>query len=103
MSLMDQPPTRTPYSAKKTVKPISFFFAAPKAKSVCLCGDFNDWNATAHPMKRRADGWWFLQVPLTHGHHLYYFVVDGEPTLDPQSAGVVRNQRDEVASLIAVS
>ena len=103
MNLTYKTPADMRYSAKKMTKPISFFFAAPKAKSVCLTGDFNRWDPTSHPMQQREDGWWYLQVPLTHGHHLYQFVVDGEPTLDPHASGIKRNERDEPASLIAVS
>ena len=91
------------YSAKQMAKPISFFCSAPKAKSVCLSGEFNDWNPASHPMRQREDGWWHLQVPLTHGHHLYHFVVDGKPTLDPRGAGVKRNEHNQVASVMAVS
>jgi 1,4-alpha-glucan branching enzyme len=103
MNLAFKMPTRAPYSAKNMTKPVSFFFAAPNAKSVCLAGDFNDWNPTSHPMQRRENGWWYLQVPLTHGHNLYQFLVDGEPTLDPHAAGVRRNEHDEVASVMAVN
>jgi len=42
MSLTYMMPVAIRYSAKKMAKPISFFLAAPKAKSVCLTGDFND-------------------------------------------------------------
>ena len=96
-------PNPTRYSAKHMAKPVSFFFAAPQALAVCLSGDFNDWNPTSHPMERRADGWWYLQVPLTHGHHLYHFVVDGKPTLDPHAVGAKRNEHDQPASVRAVS
>jgi DNA-directed RNA polymerase omega subunit len=30
--------------------------AAPGAKSVCIVGDFNDWNTHANPMKRQENG-----------------------------------------------
>jgi hypothetical protein len=49
------------------------------------------------------DGWWFIQVPLTHGHHQYRFVADGKPMLDPHAAGVARNERNEEVSLVAAS
>ncbi len=54
-------------------------------------------------MRRRPDGWWYLQVELTHGHRQYRFLVDGRPTLDPQAAGVGRNEANEPVSIIAVS
>ena len=84
-------------------KPINFYCDAPKAGAVHLVGDFNRWNPAAHPMERRVDGWWFLQVPLTHGHHQYRFLVDGQPMLDPRAGGIARNERNEQVSLVAVS
>lgn len=89
------------YSAHNSHKPVSFFCAAPHAKTVELVGDFNHW----HPlqMTRSVDGWWTTQVELCHGHHEYQFLVDGQPTLDPHALGTVRNERNERVSLMAVS
>ena len=103
MNAMYEKAKTSRYPARKTAKPVNFYLAAPKAKSVCLAGDFNDWNPGSHLMQRRSDGWWHVQVPLTHGHHQYYFVVDGKVTLDEQAAGVASNERGEMVSLIAVS
>jgi 1,4-alpha-glucan branching enzyme len=91
------------YSAKNMIKPVNFYCAAPGAKSVNLVGDFNDWDPTSDPMEQRVDGWWFLQVPLTHGHHQYRYLVDGKSMLDPRAAGTAHNERNEEVSLIAVS
>jgi 1,4-alpha-glucan branching enzyme len=85
------------------VKPVNFYFAKSDAKSVKLAGDFNDWNPHSLPMRRRVDGWWFIQVLLTHGHHTYVFLVDGTPTLDPKATGTVQVDRFSKASVIAVS
>ena len=92
-----------PYSAKNISKPINFYYARPDARSVSLIGDFNGWDPSSLPMQRRMDGWWFIQVPLTHGHHRYLFLVDGTPTLDPGSSGTVEVEGYSKASLIAVS
>lgn len=89
------------YSAHNSRKPVSFFCPAPQAKKVELVGDFNDWQPL--PMTQSVDGWWLAQVELCHGHHEYQFMVDGQPTLDPQATGTVHNQRGERVSLIAVS
>jgi len=91
------------YSAKKATKPINFFCAASEAQSVYLMGDFNNWNPTSLPMEQRVDGWWYLQVQLTHGHHQYHFLVDGTPTLDPHAIGTARNDRYAQVSVVAVS
>jgi len=90
-------------SGARMLKPINFYCTAPKAQTVALIGDFNGWDPASHPMQRRIDGWWFLQIPLVHGHHQYLFLVDGAPTLDPHATGASRNERYSRVSLIAVS
>ena len=89
------------YCAENTHKPVNFYCAAPRARSVELVGDFNHWQP--FPMKRSLDGWWLAQVQLCHGHHQYRFLVDGAPMLDPHATGVARDEQDEQVSLIAVS
>jgi len=97
-------PATSRYSAKRMAKPVNFYcHARPDAKSVRLVGDFNDWDLTSLPMQRQPDGCWFVQIPLTHGHHQYVFLVDGEPELDPDAAGIVRVDTFGKASVIAVS
>ena len=91
------------YSAKSLVKPVPFLWLAPKAREVYVTGDFNDWDATAHPMKQMPDGAWRLEIPLNHGHHHYLFIVDGKRILDPRAQGMARNENDEKVSLVAVS
>lgn len=90
-----------PYSAKNAHKPVSFFCRAPGASSVELVGDFNHWHPL--PMEKSVDSSWRAQVELCRGHHQYRFLVDGQPTLDPAASGIVRNERGERVSLIAVS
>jgi len=91
----------SPYSAEHSLRSVHFYCAAPRARSVELVGDFNEWHPT--PMQRSVDGWWCAEVELCHGHHQYRFLVDGRPMLDPHAAGIARDGRDEPVSLIAVS
>ena len=95
------PHNHSPYSAHNSTKSVNFYCAAPHAKVVELAGDFNHWQA--FPMHRSVDGWWHAQVQLHHGHHQYRFLVDGQPVLDPQAAGIARDEHGERVSLIAVS
>lgn len=81
--------------------PVSFYCAAPNAKTVDLVGDFNHWHP--FPMTRSVDGWWHARVELPHGHHQYRFLVDGKPMLDPHATGIVRDEHGDRVSLIAVS
>ena len=90
-------------TTRTTTKPVNFFCAAPSAQSVYLVGDFNEWDRASHPMRRHVDGWWFIQVQLAHGHHRYRFLVDDKPVLDPQAAGIARDEHNQQVSLLAVS
>jgi 1,4-alpha-glucan branching enzyme len=81
---------------------VGFSCDAPHAQTVYLIGDFNDWNHLSHPMRRNADGSWFLQVPLSRGRHYYQFVVDGQTVLDPHSMYLLLETRHEFVSLIAL-
>ncbi len=87
----------------KNLRAVNFICHATQARSVSVVGDFNQWNPTAHPMKRMPDRSWLLNVELKHGHHRYAFLVDGILTLDPSAQGVTRNDKGERVSLIPVS
>jgi 1,4-alpha-glucan branching enzyme len=99
----DQVEPANRYSAERTIHQVNFSCFAPSARQVSVAGDFNHWDPNANPMCWLPDGGWVLTLPLHHGHHLYYFVIDGEPALDPRAMGTVENERGEAASLIAVS
>lgn len=96
-------PSPRRYSARRTRHHVDFFCEAPEAKSVCLVGDFNDWQPGVNPMERMFDGRWMASLELHHGHHQYLFLVDGQPRLDTSAQGTTRNERDERVSLVAVS
>lgn len=56
-------------------------FALPKeveAETAALCGDFNDWDETSHPMKRLAKGNFKVTVKLEPGTYRYRYLLDGE-------------------------
>jgi hypothetical protein len=44
-----------------------------------------------------------VEVRLTHGHHRYLLLVDGVPTLDPQTTEAARNNDSANVSVLAVS
>jgi len=46
--------------------------AEVKAQSACLCGEFNDWDQSSHPMKRRKDGSFALTISLKPGRQYRY-------------------------------
>jgi 1,4-alpha-glucan branching enzyme len=68
-------------SKKRTraaTKLVSFEHFAPAARVVALVGDFNQWDASKHPMKLGAGGQWQVAVRLKPGTYQYKFVVDGD-------------------------
>jgi len=71
-----------------------FVLLAPGAESVSVVGDFNDWDATVTPLRRRGgEGVWVADVDLRGGRHVYSFVVDGEEWVPDE--GVPRAPDDE--------
>jgi 1,4-alpha-glucan branching enzyme len=48
------------------------------AKKVAVVGNFNDWDATANPMKRRKDGSFAATVKLACGERYQFrYLIDG--------------------------
>ena len=71
------PPQRKP-GAKGTTK---VTFNLPKevqAEKVAVCGDFNDWDPEANPMKKLKDGRFQAAVNLPEGEYRYRFLIDDE-------------------------
>src|ERR1017187_846909 len=81
---------------------IRFCCAAPRAESVYLVGDFNEWNSTSHPMEPWLKGWWSIQVPLLPGRHYYRFLVNGKAMLDPHAEEFARDEHDGKVSVINI-
>ena len=51
--------------------------AAPDAKSVCIVGDFNNWNTHANPMKRLKDGNYSIELYLELGREYQFrYLID---------------------------
>jgi 1,4-alpha-glucan branching enzyme len=49
------------------------------ADTVALCGEFNEWDAAKHPMKRRKDGSFSITISLKPGNeYRFRYLVDGE-------------------------
>jgi 1,4-alpha-glucan branching enzyme len=50
-----------------------------EVETVCLCGDFNGWSKTAHPMKRRKDRTFAVMLWVDAGReYRFRYLVDGE-------------------------
>lgn len=64
---------------------VEFSLRAPAAQRVFVAGEFNNWSATATPMRKGANGQWVVTVPLKPGRYQYKFVVDGKWLPDPDN------------------
>jgi 1,4-alpha-glucan branching enzyme len=64
---------------------VTFSLSAPSAREVSLGGDFNHWDAIAHPMKKDANGLWKKTLVLAPARYEYKFMVDGGWQNDPKN------------------
>lgn len=64
---------------------VDFRLKAPKARKVCLVGDFNHWKPDTLPLAKLPGGTWELTMPLPRGRYLYRFWVDGQERADPEN------------------
>jgi len=84
--------------------PVEFLLVAPRAASVMLVGDFNDWTASATPLHMAAaGGLWAVTVPLAPGRYRYAFVVDGKRWQpDPSAPPAPDDEFGSPASVVTV-
>jgi hypothetical protein len=79
-----------------------FVLVAPKAASVSLVGDFNDWDPARSPM-RTAHGVWATVVPLAPGRYRYAFLVNGvEWRADPGAPAAIDDEFGTPSSVVTV-
>ena len=71
---------------KVTLRRVTFSLDIPKANSVIVVGDFNDWQTNGHTLKRNKQGVWTTTLNLPPGTYQYRFLVDGEWCDDPNCA-----------------
>ena len=52
--------------------------AEVQADRVTVCGDFNEWSTTSHPLRHYKDGHFDVTIDLTDGtDYQYRFLLDG--------------------------
>jgi 1,4-alpha-glucan branching enzyme len=73
-------------------KEVRFGLSAAPGSKVFVAGSFNNWNATANPMKDNPDNRHFkANFLVPEGKHEYKFVVNGVWMTDPKCADSVPN------------
>ncbi len=94
-------------SPKKGKVLVTFEFPAEVwASQVCLIGDFNRWDPTAHPLRqRRDDEVWAITLELDSGQtYEFRYLLDGERWCnDPQADGYAPNPHGGHNSVVVAS
>lgn len=81
---------------------ITFQLAAPGAQEVSIAGDFNEWNAKKHSLKKKSGGFWERTLMLFPGRYEYKFLVDGVWRVDPSNSLLCKNTFGTRNSVIEV-
>ena len=89
-------------SVEKVEGGIKFVYYDPDAGTVFLAGTFNNWNATATPMKRDDKGYWSVVMKLSPGKHEYKFVVDGAWITDLENPNTKPDPYGGVNSVVEI-
>ena len=76
---------KTSPKKKSNKQRVTFSLSEPNANEVSLGGDFNNWDAIAHPMKKDANGVWKKPLVLPPARYEYKFLVDGRWRNDPKN------------------
>jgi 1,4-alpha-glucan branching enzyme len=76
---------KTSPKKKSSRRRVTFSLEAPTANEVSLGGDFNNWDPSAHSMKKDANGVWKKTLVLAPARYEYKFLVDGRWRNDPKN------------------
>ena len=92
------------YGVNQINEAIVFVTLYPRAGSVQVAGDFNNWQPVATPMEKVGDssGVWQTKMNLPPGRYRYRLVVDGQWQQDPYNHHTELNQFGEFNSIVEV-
>jgi chromosome partitioning protein len=92
------------YGVRQLDDAIMFISLYPKAQSVQIAGDFNNWDPSKTSLtKDLSKGTWYIKVPLGTGKYRYRLVVDGKWQHDPYNEKTEMNPYGEQNSILEVS
>jgi 1,4-alpha-glucan branching enzyme len=75
----------------------------PRASTVEIAGDFNNWQPSANPMQKVGEsGAWQTKIKLPQGRYRYRLVVDGHWQQDPYNEMTELNPFGEYNSIVEV-
>ena len=91
------------YGASQINDAVVFVTLYPRATSVHLAGDFNQWQPSVSPMQRIGDtGVWQAKLKLPQGTYRYRLVVDGQWQQDPYNERTEVNPYGEYNSVVEI-
>lgn len=91
------------YGVNQINDAVVFVTLYPRATSVHLAGDFNNWQPSASPMQRIGDtGVWQTKLKLQQGTYRYRLVVDGQWQQDPYNERTEVNPYGEYNSVVEI-
>ncbi len=91
------------YGVRQLEDAVMFVTLYPRASSVQIAGDFNNWQPDATPLKKvGANGAWQIKLPMNKGKYRYRLVVDGQWQQDPYNETTESNPYGELNSVLEV-
>lgn len=91
------------YGVSQTEDASVFVTLYPRAESVHVAGDFNNWQPSETPMQKVGDsGVWQTKLKLPQGRYRYRLVVDGQWQQDPYNERTEMNPYGEFNSIVEV-
>jgi len=91
------------YGVNQIEDAVVFVTLYPRANSVQIAGDFNNWQPEEAPMQKVGDGGaWQTKLSLPAGRYHYRLVVDGQWQQDPYNELTELNPFGEFNSIIEV-
>ena len=91
------------YGVRQVDDAVMFVSLYPRAESVSIAGDFNNWNPEETQLaKNPSKGTWHIKLPLGVGKYRYRLVVDGKWQQDPYNEWTEVNPYGEYNSVLEV-
>ncbi len=91
------------YGVRQMEDAVMFVTLYPRAGSVQVAGDFNNWQPEQSVMKKAgSNGLWQIKLPMEKGKYRYRLVVDGQWQQDPYNENTEPNPYGEMNSVLEV-
>ncbi len=90
------------YGVRQFGSAVKFVTLYPRARTVQIAGDFNNWQPQKTALESTQDGKWELAIALAPGKYRYRMVVDGQWQQDPYNEQVELNPFGEYNSILEV-